>query len=107
MRPPRRWTSTGSATPRRFRNRVDPKRDLPVAAAACHVVLAAVAAERDDPEQAATRLGQAARLRAHAGAGLPGFQEDEEQQARTPATDALGGAFPRVRAGGLAEASDS
>ena len=88
---------------RRFRSRVDPKRDLPVAAAACHVVLAAIAAERDDPEQAATRLGQASRLRAHAGAGLPGFQEDEEQQARTRATDALGAdAFTvRVRAGGL------
>jgi len=75
---------------RRFRSRVDPKRDLPVAAAACHVVLAAIAAERDDPEQAATRLGQASRLRAHAGAMLPGFQEDDEQQARTRATDALG-----------------
>jgi predicted ATPase/DNA-binding SARP family transcriptional activator len=75
---------------RRFRSRVDPKRDLPVAAAACHVVLAAIAAERDDPEQTATRLGRAARLRAHAGAGLPGFQKDEEQQARTRAGDALG-----------------
>jgi len=58
---------------RRFRNRVDPKRDLPVAVAACQVVLAAIAAERDDPESAATRLGQAARLRSDAGAELPAF----------------------------------
>ena len=49
---------------RRFRNRVDAKRDLPIAAAACSVVLAAIAAERDEPEHAAELLGRAERLRA-------------------------------------------
>ena len=75
---------------RRFRNRVDPKRDLPVAAAASHVVLAAIAAGRNDPEQAATRLGQAARLRAATGAELAAFQRDDEHQARDRAIAALG-----------------
>ncbi len=75
---------------RRFRNRVDPKRDLPVAVAACHVVLAAIAAEHDDPGQTATRLGQAARLRTDAGAELPSFLEGEERQARERAISALG-----------------
>ncbi len=75
---------------RRFRNRVDPKRDLPVAVAACHVVLAAIAADRDDPGQAATRLGQATRLRLDAAAELPAFQQDEERRARMQAIAALG-----------------
>ena len=39
---------------RRFRNRIDPKTDLQAAAAVCCEVLAAIAAERDEPEQAAT-----------------------------------------------------
>ena len=58
--------------PRRFRNRVDPQRDLPVAAAACCVGARRDRRRRgDDPEQAATLLGQAERLRADA-AGADG-----------------------------------
>ena len=75
---------------RRFRTRVDPKRDLPLAAAAAHLVLGAIAAERDDPGQAATRLGQTARLRADAGAKLPDLQQEDEQRARARAIAALG-----------------
>ena len=80
-RPPRRWSSTGPADLRRFRNRVDPKTDLQAAAAVCCVVLAAIAAERDDPERAATLLGQAERLRADAGVEVPAFQHDDVDQA--------------------------
>ena len=43
---------------RRFRNRIDPKTDLQAAAAVCCDVLAAIAAERDEPERAATLLGR-------------------------------------------------
>ena len=39
---------------RRFRNRIDPTTDLDAAAAVCCEVLAAIAAERDEPERAAT-----------------------------------------------------
>ena len=44
---------------RRFRNRIDPTTDLQAAAAVCCEVLAAIAAERDEPERAATLLGHA------------------------------------------------
>ena len=67
---------------RRFRNRVDAKRDLPVAAAACAVVLAAIAAERDDPERAAALLEQAEQLRAGSGTGVPAFLLADEAHAR-------------------------
>jgi Predicted ATPase len=77
---------------RRFRNRVDAKRDLPVAAAACDVVLAAIAAEREEPERVAALLGRAERLRADAGAAIPAFQQDDEHQARQAAIAALGSA---------------
>ncbi len=75
---------------RRFRNRVDPKNDLPVAAAVCDVVLAAIATERQEPEQAAALLGRAERLRAEAGAEIPAFLQDDEDQARQTAIAALG-----------------
>ena len=75
---------------RRFRNRVDPTHDLPVAVAACNVVLAAIAAEGNEPERAAGLLGRAERLRADAGAEVPSFLHDDEHRARQTAVAALG-----------------
>lgn len=75
---------------RRFRNRVDSTHDLPVAAAACDVVLAAIAAEGNEPERAAGLLGLAERLRAAAGAGVPSFLHDDEHRAHQTAVAALG-----------------
>jgi predicted ATPase len=75
---------------RRFRNRVDAKRDLPIAAASCCVVLAAIAAERDEPEHVAELLGRAERLRADAAAEVPSFLAADEHQARQSAVSALG-----------------
>ncbi len=75
---------------RRFRNRVDPTHDLPVAAAACDVVLAAIAAEGNEPELAARLLGRAERLRADAGAEVPSFLHDDEHRAHQTALAALG-----------------
>jgi tetratricopeptide (TPR) repeat protein len=62
--------------PRRFKNRIDTENELRVAAAACHVILAAIAAERDEPEQAATLLEQAENLRTEGGAEIPAFLRD-------------------------------
>ena len=76
--------------PRRFKNRIDTESELRLAAASCYVVLAAVAAERDDPEQAAVLLGRADRLRADAGAEGPSFQRDDLDQARRAAITAIG-----------------
>jgi predicted ATPase len=78
--------------PRRFRNRIDPQNDMFEGAAASSVVLAAIAAERDEPERAATLLGQAERLRADAGAQVPEFQRDDVERAREAAVAALGSA---------------
>jgi hypothetical protein len=78
--------------PRRFRNRIDTAADLQIAAALCCVVLAAVVAERDDPERVATLLGQAERLRADAGAEVPSFQHDDVDRARDAAVAAIGSA---------------
>jgi predicted ATPase/DNA-binding SARP family transcriptional activator len=75
---------------RRFRNRVDPTHDLPVAVAACNVVLAAIAAEGNEPERAAGLLGRAERLRSDAGAEVPSFLHDDEHRARQTAVAALG-----------------
>jgi predicted ATPase/DNA-binding SARP family transcriptional activator len=75
---------------RRFRNRVDPTHDLPVAVAACNVVLAAIAAEGNEPERAAGLLGLAERQRADAGAEVPSFLHDDEHRARQTAVAALG-----------------
>jgi tetratricopeptide (TPR) repeat protein len=75
---------------RRFRNRIDPKTDLLATAAVCCEVLAAIAAERDEPEQAATLLGQADRLRAESGVEVPAFQHDDVVRARDAAAEALG-----------------
>ncbi len=76
--------------PRRFRNRIDPENELRVAAAACCIVLAALAAEGDRPEPAAVLLGQAERLRAESGAGIPAFQHDDMERARRTVISALG-----------------
>jgi tetratricopeptide (TPR) repeat protein len=59
--------------PRRFRNRIDTENELRLAAAVCHAVLAAIAAEADEPERAAVHLGQSERLRTEAGAERPAF----------------------------------
>jgi hypothetical protein len=90
--------------PRRFRNRIDPHRDLRVGEAACCVVLAAIAAEDGEPQRAATLLGRAERLRADAGTDVPVFQQTDVDQARRSAVDALGpdgfaAAFERGRLG--------
>jgi len=89
--------------PRRFKNRVDPQNELRVAAAVCCVVLAAVAAEGDDPGQAALLLGRAEGLRADAAAEVPPFQHDDVDRARQAAIAAIGSdefaaAFGRGRA---------
>jgi len=75
---------------RRFRNRIDPKTDLQAAAAVCCEVLAAIAAERDEPEQAATLLGQAGHLRDESGVEVPAFQYPDVTRARGTAVAALG-----------------
>jgi tetratricopeptide (TPR) repeat protein len=76
--------------PRRFRNRVDPQNELRVAAAACCVILAAVAAEGDEPRRAPHLLGRAERLLADAATEVPAFQHDDVDQARRAATAAIG-----------------
>ena len=81
---------------RRFRNRIDPTTDLQAAAAVCCEVLAAIAAERDEPERAATLLGQAERLRAESGVEVPAFQHDDVVRAREAAVAALGAAAFRA-----------
>jgi tetratricopeptide (TPR) repeat protein len=75
---------------RQFRNRIDPKTDLQTAAAVCYEVLAAITAERDEPEQAATLLGRAQHLRVVSGVSVPGFLHDDVGEARRAATAALG-----------------
>jgi predicted ATPase/DNA-binding SARP family transcriptional activator len=75
---------------RRFRNRIDPKADLQAAAATCCEVLAAIAAERDEPEEAAVLLGTADHLRRASGLPLPAFQLDDVEGARAAAARALG-----------------
>jgi predicted ATPase/DNA-binding SARP family transcriptional activator len=74
----------------RFRNRIDPTSDLRAAAAVCCQVLAAVAAERDEPERAATLLGEADRLQEWSGLEVPAFQHDVAAEARQAAGAALG-----------------
>ncbi|MDQ3293833.1 MAG: tetratricopeptide repeat protein, partial [Actinomycetota bacterium] len=73
----------------RFRNRIDPTADLHAAAAVCCDVLAAIAAEGDEPERAATLLGHADRLRDDADVDVPGFQRATIQGAREAALAAL------------------
>jgi hypothetical protein len=63
--------------PRRFKNRIDTDGELRLAAAACYIVLAAIAAQGDEPEQAAILFGEAECLRADAGAEIPAFLRDE------------------------------
>jgi predicted ATPase/DNA-binding SARP family transcriptional activator len=89
---------------RRFRNRVDPTSDLRVAAAVCCQVLAVIAAERDEPERAATLLGEADRLQQGSALEVPAFQHDVAAEARQAAGAALGPdafcvAFERGRQG--------
>jgi hypothetical protein len=72
----------GAGGPRRFRNRVDTGADLQAAAAVCYVVLAVVAAEGNDLEQAANLLAEAERLRADAPAEVPWFQQDDVDRLR-------------------------
>jgi tetratricopeptide (TPR) repeat protein len=62
---------------RRFKNRIDTENELRVAATACYLVLAAIAAERDEPDQAAMLLERAERLRAESGAEIPAFLRAE------------------------------
>ena len=66
----------------RFRNRIDTAADLQIAAAVCCVVLAVIAAEGDDPEQAATLLTEAERLHADAGVEIPWFQRGDVDRVR-------------------------
>jgi tetratricopeptide (TPR) repeat protein len=75
---------------RRFRNRVDPKTDLQATASVCCGLLAAIAAERHEPERAAVLLGRAERLRTDAGTAAPAFQQADLEQAEAAAVAALG-----------------
>jgi tetratricopeptide (TPR) repeat protein len=75
---------------RRFRNRVDPTADLKAGAAVCCEVLAAMFAEGDEPERAATLLTDADRLRIESGVEIPGFLQDDVARARVAAFAALG-----------------
>ena len=70
--------------PRRFRNRIDLDADLQIAAAVCCDVLAAIAADADDPVEAAERLAEGDALRAEAGADVPAFQRADVDRARAP-----------------------
>jgi hypothetical protein len=67
--------------PRRFRNRIDPQNELRTAAATSCAVLAVIAAERGDTEQAADLLEQAAGLRAEGGAEIPPLLQDDLDEA--------------------------
>jgi tetratricopeptide (TPR) repeat protein len=67
---------------RRFRNRIDPTSDLQASAAVCCEVLAAIAAQRDEPEAAAVLLGRADRLRSESGTVVPIFLQDEVARTR-------------------------
>lgn len=75
---------------RRFRNRIDPTADLRASAAVCCGVLAAIAAERDEPARAATLLGQADQLRGNPGVEVPPVHEDDVTRARGAAVATLG-----------------
>jgi tetratricopeptide (TPR) repeat protein len=70
---------------RRFRNRIDPTSDLDAAAATCCEVLAAIAAERDEPDRAVTFLERADRLRRDSGVPVPAFQRGDVAKAREAA----------------------
>ncbi len=70
---------------RRFRNRIDPNRDLQAAAAVCWEILAVIAAERDEQDAAAS-LDQADRLRAESGVDVPAFLVDEVAATRKRVT---------------------
>ncbi|MEY2424324.1 MAG: hypothetical protein QOI95_4391 [Acidimicrobiaceae bacterium] len=63
--------------PRRFKNRIDTESELKVAAAACYIVLAAIAAQGDEPDKAAILFGEAECLRAETGTEIPAFLRDE------------------------------
>ncbi len=65
-----------------FRNRIHPTWDLQVAAAVACTVLAAIHAERDEPEDAAALLAEADRLRAAADVEVPPFQQTDVAQLR-------------------------
>ena len=67
---------------RRFRNRIDPTWDLLTAAAVARTVLAAVAAERGEPAEAAAHLAEAEQLRAAAGVEVPWFQQADVEMVR-------------------------
>ena len=71
---------------RRFRNRIHPTRDLDAAAAACWEILAGVAAEGDEPDDAATLLGHADRLRVESGVSIPDFLHDDVAATRRRVT---------------------
>jgi tetratricopeptide (TPR) repeat protein len=74
----------------RFRNRIDPTADLRAAAALSCEVLAVIAADREQPEQAATLLGQADSLRAETGVGIPDLLQADVARARDGAITAIG-----------------
>ena len=74
---------------RKFRNRIDAKMDLQACAAVCCEVLAAIAAERDEPERAARLLEDADRLRAESGVAVPAFQHDDVTRTREAVVAAL------------------
>jgi predicted ATPase/DNA-binding SARP family transcriptional activator len=78
--------------PRRFGNRIDPRRDVLAGEAVCCAVLAVIAGDEGDGIRAAQLLGQAARLQSDAGAETPAFQRDDIERARDAAITLLGDA---------------
>ena len=75
---------------RRFRNRIDPAADLLAAAAVSYAVLAVIAAERDEPERAATLLGHADGLHNDAAVWTLALLQPDVAQARDAVITALG-----------------
>jgi len=77
--------------PRRFRNRIDPQRDMMTGASAACSVLGALAAEAADGDRAGRMLGFAERLREDGDVPVPSFQQDDVERARDAAVALLGG----------------
>ena len=74
----------------RFRNRIDPTADLRACAALCCEVLAVIAAERAEFEQAAMLLRRADRLRNGPCIAVPSLLQHDVARARESTTAALG-----------------
>ena len=79
-----------AGSPRRLANRVDPRADVLPQPPRAAPSSAAVAADRDQAEQAARLLGHAAHLRTDAHAQTPPFLRDDTCRATDAVTSILG-----------------